>query len=313
MKGRTLTLLALLGFALLAGCSAKSAGTATQSLAPTATTGSIRGVVVDSAIRPLPGVLVTLRAGADKTSTVNTTASGLFRFDGVPAGSQVLKAHRTGYLDVQLPVQVEAAIAEPNETKVTLAIDPSYQKPFVQPFQYKGIMECSAVVNAPAPVGRAAVAACALPGQTTGQSTPVEDKFLVVHTLDSGKPRFVQSELVWEASGPFAGSLLLYMDERNHTASPTVGTTGAQTGYSELEHAAGPSPVIVHVQDEAVDRLGRGYDLQLRVFAWYQDPVPVGAVFQQSFTLYSTAFYGFAPPEGWSFAKEGKLPDIPPT
>jgi len=296
---------------LLAGCSQKQPPAQAVTLAPTATSGSVRGVVVDSAIRPLANVLVTLRVN-DQSRTVNTTSSGLFRFDAVPLGSQVVRAHLKGFLDVQLPVQVEAGV-EPPETKITLALDPSYLKPFIQPFQYKGIMQCSAVANAPAPAGRVAVAACALPSQATGQPLPVEDQFLVTHTLDSGKPRFVQSELVWEPSGPLANDLLLYMDERNHTAAPSVGTNGASTGYTELEHAAGPSPVIVHVQDEGVSKLGRGWDLQLRVFAWYQDPVPAGAVFQQSFTLYSTVFYGFSPPDGWSFAKEGKLPDVPPS
>ncbi|HUR64281.1 MAG TPA: carboxypeptidase-like regulatory domain-containing protein [Candidatus Thermoplasmatota archaeon] len=303
-----LLMLAVLAVASLAGCSQKAA-TAAETVAPTATTGTVRGVVVDAAIRPLAGVLLTLRVG-DKSTLSNTTADGLFRFEGVPAGSQVLRAHRTGYLDVQLQVQVEAGVAEPKETKVTLDIDPVYRKPFLQPFKFTGIMECSAVANAPPPAGRVAVAACALPGQTTGVSA-TQDSFIAVHTLDVGKPQFVQSELVWTPSGPLANTLLLYMDERNHTAGAAqVGAGGAQTGYTELASVSGTSPLVVHVEGPAVNRLGRGYDLQLRVFAWFQDPVPVGAVVEQTFTLYSTAFYGFKPPAGWEFNKD-QLPTVP--
>jgi hypothetical protein len=307
MRAAPWLMLAVLAATVLAGCSQKEAP-ATQTVAPTATTGSVRGVVVDAAIRPLAGALVTLRVG-DQASTANTSADGLFRFDNVPPGSQVLRAHRTGYLDVQLPVQVEAGV-EPKEVKVTLDSDPVYRKPFLQPFKFNGIMECSAVVNAPAPAGRAAVAACALPGQTVGVS-PTQDSFIAVHTLDAGRPQFVQSELVWTPGGPLANTLLLYLDERNHTAgAPTVGANGAQTGYTELASASGASPLVVHVEGPAVNRLGRGYDLQLRVFAWFEDPVPVGAVVEQDFTLYSTAFYGFKPPVGWTFVKD-QLPAVP--
>lgn len=303
---KALLVLALLAAASLAGCSqaAESGGPP----APTATTGSVRGVVVDAAIRPLAGALVTLRVG-DAARTANTSADGLFQFDGVPAGSQVLRVHRTGYLAVQLPVQVEAGAAVPLQVKVTLDTDPAYRKPFLQPFKFSGLMECSAVVNAPPPVGRAAVAACALPGQTVGVS-PTQDSFIAIHTLDAGKPDFVQSELVWEAGGPFANSLLLYLDQRNRSAgAPSVDAEGAQAGYTELASASGPSPLAVHVEGAGVNRLGRGHDLQLRVFAWFEDPVPVGAVVEQSFTLYSTVFYGFRPPEGWSIA-DG-LPPVP--
>ncbi|HUR61542.1 MAG TPA: carboxypeptidase-like regulatory domain-containing protein [Candidatus Thermoplasmatota archaeon] len=300
--------LVLLGV-LLAGCSSKAVTQSTAS--PSATTGTIRGVVVDSAIRPLGGVLVTLRAGSDQVSILNTTEGGLFRFDNVPAGIQVVKAHRVGYLDVQLQVPVQAGVAEPNETKVTLAIDPSYTKPYVQqPFKFDGIMECSVMANAPQPAGHTAVAACALPGQTTGVDV-APDKFIVVHPLDAGRPQFVQSELVWTPGGPLANQLQLYMDQRNRTASMSAGATGVNAGYYELERASGKSPVVVQVEGAAVQRLGNGYDLQLRVFAWYDDPQPVGAVFQQEFTLFSTVFYGFSPPTGWTFAATGEVPTPP--
>jgi hypothetical protein len=304
-----LLLLAVLLGSLLAGCSSKA--TPQQDAAQSATTGTLRGVVVDSAIRPLGGVVVTLRAGSDKTMIVNTTDSGLFRFEDVPAGIQVVKAHRVGYLDVQLQVPVQAGVMEPNETKVTLAIDPSYTKPYVQqPFKFQGIMECSVMANAPQPVGHTAVAVCAVPGQTAGASL-ADDKFIAVHPLDAGRPQFVQSELIWSPSGPLANQLQLYLDERNKTASMGAGQNGVTTGYYELEHASGRSPVVVHVEGPAVQRLGQGYDLQLRVFAWYDDPQPVGAVFQQEFTLFSTVFYGFSPPTGWTFAATNELPTPP--
>ncbi|MFO1535405.1 MAG: carboxypeptidase-like regulatory domain-containing protein [Thermoplasmatota archaeon] len=301
-------LVAALAMATLAGCAQQGSDVPHGAVAPTATTGTVRGLVVDAGIHPLAGAAVTLRV-ADHSTVANTSADGLFRFDGVPAGSHVLRVHRTGYLAVQLPVQIEPGVAEPGLVRVALDPDPAYRKPFLQPFKFSGLMECSAVVDAPAPVGRAAVAACALPGQTVGVS-PTQDSFIAIHVLDSGRPDFVQSELVWTPSGPLADTLLLHMDQRNHSAGPpTVGAEGAQAGYTELASASGPSPLIVGVEGAGVNRLGLGNDLQLRVFAWFEEPVPVGVVVEQSFDLYSTVFYGFRPPMGWSIA-DG-LPTVP--
>src|SRR5207244_2310276 len=88
-----------------------------------------------------------------------------------------------------------------------------------------------------------------------------------------GRPQFVQSELAWDPSGPLADALLLYLDERNHTAgAPQLDTTGAHTGYAELASVSGTSPLAVHVDGAGVNRLGRGSDLPPPGFPGIRNP-----------------------------------------
>jgi hypothetical protein len=67
--------------------------------------GGIVGVVVDAAIRPLGGVVVTL-TGKDRSAT--TTSEGQFGFDLLDPGTYFLETNMTGFLVSQSSVQVEA-------------------------------------------------------------------------------------------------------------------------------------------------------------------------------------------------------------
>lgn len=55
-------------------------------LEATATTGLIRGVVVDEAIRPIEGAKISLQAGSASQETT-TTPEGAFGFDGLEPGT----------------------------------------------------------------------------------------------------------------------------------------------------------------------------------------------------------------------------------
>src|SRR5688572_21074791 len=98
---------------LLAGCTGGGDGPppadepvdfSNLELEATETTGVIRGVVVDDAIRPLANATVTLVSDGDRTAT--TTDSGTFGFEQVPPGTHFLTVSRFRYLDQQQSVDV---------------------------------------------------------------------------------------------------------------------------------------------------------------------------------------------------------------
>jgi hypothetical protein len=295
---RTVLLATLL--LLASGCGEAPVAAVEATPDPTAPV-EVRGVVVDDAIRPLGGVQVTLAEG-DRTRTANTTADGRWNFTAVRPGAHFLSAAKVGFLEVRLNVQAAAGM---DEVRIVLAQDAGYRKPYVQPFEFRGLIECGAVANAPPPVGHAAVALCDTPNQLTGARL-TNDQFMVRHLLDGGAPPHVQSELVWDSTQPQGSSLLLYLDEVNRTEIESP-----EARYVNLASASGRSPVVVQVAGERLDRLGLGYDLQLRVFSWPDDPAPAGATVSQEFRIYSHAFYGFSPPPGWQFGKDG-APVVPP-
>jgi hypothetical protein len=104
----------------LAGCAAGGDGSeeaddlavSDLGLEATATTGIIRGVVVDEAIRPLPGVRVTLVVEGETKQTESNDA-GAFGFDSLPPGTYFLKAERFGFESIQQAAEVKAGDSQP--------------------------------------------------------------------------------------------------------------------------------------------------------------------------------------------------------
>lgn len=312
--------LGLAGLLLLAGCAGPAAkkGEADPidfselDLETTATTGIIRGVVVDDAIRPLPGATVSLR-GAEGLSR-QTSDSGAFGFDGLEPGAYFLDVSKPGYLPVQQSVDVVAGVAEPPIAKVLLAVDASFVAPFYNQFVFDGFMECG--VTTPAVAG----AVCSFangplceppfpPEACTGNVT--NDKFNQYIPLTE-VPQFIQHELTWEATQTTGNMFNLAARWRLDDGE-----------WGEIKGAIGVSPVILplnatEIEDEELGLNGTG--LAPAVFSGGMEgtepcgiPIfgclfPTGATIQQSFRLYTTIFYGYAPPEGWTFVATGEVP-----
>ncbi|MEK6985271.1 MAG: carboxypeptidase-like regulatory domain-containing protein [Candidatus Thermoplasmatota archaeon] len=281
----------------LAGCAESPA--AQPSAAPAVTVGRISGVVVDPGIVPVEGALVELTGQGLQLNTT-TGDNGIYRFDDLPFGTYFLKVSIDGYLHSQTTVELGPQAGEPPVTRIILEPDPLYRAPFIQPFKHRGLVQCGIVLSAPPLVGYAAVAVCEQANQVAG-SDVTPDSSQTLHALDAGAPAFVQSEMTWSSSQMLSNQLLLYLDARER----------GSTVFVELGSTAGPSPVLVPLLEGRTGKLGKGADLQLRVFPWYESPAPVGATFEQEFEVISHVFYGFAPPEGWQFSVDG-LPEIPP-
>lgn len=136
----------LCGGAALAGCASKAPPAPDTSTAPTlsgvtATTGGIRGLVVDQAVRPLAGAHVTLAGGANKT----TGADGLFNFTNLQPGDYFVQVVKPGYKSVQASATVKAGVVDPPVVKVLLEALSSAQ-PYLDFFKLDGFYECASSV-----------------------------------------------------------------------------------------------------------------------------------------------------------------------
>jgi hypothetical protein len=317
---RTLLAAALLALPLLAGCT----GGADDPVGPvvaTATTGVLRGVVVDEAIRPLTGVRISVPLSDGTALNSTTTDDGAFAFGDLQPGGYLVQARKLGFLDAAVAVNVTAGEGDPEGLRVQLLAD-VLNAPAIESFQFNGFMQCSftafvARVAACNP-SEAAQPLCGLPVPVcTG---PVDnltaDEFMAVHSVSRQTVRFLQSELVWEAGSQLSSSLKALPGSRDPA-------TGAINDYRPFE---GPSPLAMPMDGAVAQALfiGNGKDLVIRVFSGYVNetapptclpspvgcPWGVGASYEQRFELFTHVFYGFAPPEGWRFSTDG-LPPIP--
>ncbi len=313
--GRPLAFL-LLASLTLSGCassstssSAPGANQAAEELDLEATkdTGVIRGIVVDTGVRPITNALVSVRSAA-KTVTTNTTSSGAFGFQGLEPGTYFVKASKLGFLEGQTSVEVVAGVSDPPVTRLTLAED-AKTAPFVQPVVSKGFLECSwnAVV-----VGLAMCSTLGLPNDVFLFSIPVVRR-----------PDQMQSEMIWESTQQAGDALELLWSY----------DCGAAL-LCNFE-AAGVSPQLLVSNVTILDTLnvGNGTDLLMRVFPHWIDgtapPSPVsdqcmdvpalgqrctnrgvGVVLEQPFEIYSHFFFGYTPPE-WRISSGTPVPQPP--
>ncbi|MEA3142810.1 MAG: Carboxypeptidase regulatory-like domain [Thermoplasmata archaeon] len=320
MNGLRVPLALALCIAALAGCASKASSDPTEkalegvTVAATPTTGVVRGLVVDSAVRPLAGVDLALRAGSSKVLHTNSTATGAFGFQGLEAGTYFIKATKAGYTDVQTSVEVVAGESNPPITRVSMAINPS-TRPFVETFVFKGFIDCSVTAVA---IG---AALCAIPNILVANATNDNTQ---VHYQPQRVPTWAQSEMVWKSTQNLGESLNLAY----------TWDCGDQNGGLLCDHQVrGPSPLLLAANATAIAKIGMGNttDTYIRVFNTYNDatapppgtcapeapqpvgkrcPRGVGATVEQEFTIYTHLFYGFAPPEGYRFSADGS-PAVP--
>src|SRR5688572_22037468 len=133
--------------AVLAGC-AEDGGPEADPIEPafeeleleaTATTGVLRGVVVDEAIRPVGGAEVVVTNGG---RNMTTTPDGLFGFAAMEPGTYFLAISKPGFLAVQQSAEVVAGESEPPVLKVVLKADENYN-PYVTSLVFDGWIECT--------------------------------------------------------------------------------------------------------------------------------------------------------------------------
>jgi hypothetical protein len=286
---------------LLAGC-ASSANPELEAeadfdelnLAPTATTGIIRGIAVDEAIRPIEGaslVLQTEQGPREATSTAN----GVFGFGNLPGGTYFIQATKPGYTSAQTATEVVAGVTEPPIVKVLLILDPA-TAPYVTAIVWNGFLECSMRAGTgPANQGSVGVNACNGVGN--------QDVNFPVSGFEGKVPDLLQGELIWQSTQTFGSGL-----------SFVVGPHSCVD--IKWGRADGPSTLVIALsQDdlEAEEDFTEDDGLCYRVFSYVADESAgtVGLVTSQRFDAYFHTFYNFLPPEGWTFSVDGE--PVPPT
>ncbi len=294
---------------LLAGCSSSPppaeelppADFEELELAATDTTGVIRGIVVDDAIRPIAGAAVTLKATPPQT--VTTTDDGAFGFDGLDPGTYFLSIHKIGFLDVQQSAEVVAGVEEPPIAKVQLVAD-GKPSPYYAEYKVEGIIECgTSAVALCGGVHDVIVIACVTSGGAVCLPQPTNDAYSAFLTIDGGTPGYIQTEMVWESTQ----ALSVDMSYALRYAEKTTYDNGMyEAGFGSFE---GPSPLVGHVSGEDADdaELGNRTGLVFSIFSGNQE-YPVGVTVSQRYTFFIHAFYGYQPPEDWRFTTDGTVP-----
>jgi hypothetical protein len=323
MKPALALLATLVAAGALAGCSspakpdpAADADFSGLDLQASATTGLIRGIVVDDAIRPIAGADVTLSPG---DQTARTTAGGTFGFDGLAGGTYFLKVTKDGYNETQASTDVAAGVAEPPIVKVLLARNPA-TAPYVETQTFNGFLSFGASIGITS-VGTT----------INGAISETLDDHSIWNVAVTALPSWAQGELVWEQNQPAGGMLIWEMVEggtnnwrghRETTTSPALAywntTVLAENASSVLADGidyrffGGPHPLLapgggVVPPADQCPTVDTGPVLGPRNPCRFG----YGTTVQQRADAYVHLLYNFVPPEGWRFTKDG-APVLPP-
>jgi hypothetical protein len=121
-----------------------------------------------------------------------------------------------------------------------------------------------------------------------------------VHYQVARVPSWVQSEMVWQSTQALGSDLTLEY-------SYTCDTNG---GFYCDHGVAGGSPLLLTASPKDIQTVGIGNatDVYIRVFnsAAASSMDTLGFTLEQDFVIYTHVFYGFAPPEGYRFSRDGE-------
>lgn len=333
MRGVLVAVLALVLAGCMGGPSAKS-----DIQGATATTGILRGVVVDQAVRPLADVAIRITL-ADAEWNATTGTDGLFRFVDLPPGAYVVEASKVDYGRLQVAAVVLAGVQEPDVVRIQLTYE-AEPLPYATVYKHEGYHECGLDSGGPGPVRVCSnvniatwIVVCSQTGGQVCVGNVTSDRSLFFQDIP-GPPSFIQAELTWTATTP-AGTDLSFL-----IGGGTEEELKAGVNVPAYNHTSGPSPLMVRVSNhEGPDAWCRNVpdppcseraieDSKLgveRVLLGQVDagtslktpacgtvsPCGTGWSMLQQFTLYTTVFYGFEPPLDWRFITAGATPDPP--
>ena len=335
MRDSWTILLALLAASVVsAGCAGKSEGPPTpgegESTAP-AGVGSIVGIVVDDAVRPLADANVTANGPSGLLNTT-TDAGGAFRFDDLAAGVYFVQVSKPFYITHQQAVTVTEG-GEPEPTKFLLTFEAA-SVPYANLYKFEGFYECGSYpYHLCSNVNIATwIVVCANTGICIGNVT--EDSSLFFQTVQPGLD-FLQGELVWTPTTSTGENLALLLGGGNEEELKA----GMAPAYNATN---GLSPLMLRISNheapdawcfeagtctrsDVLNETGIGTERALLVQVATGptvsadpacgagvDPCATGFATQQPFTMFTIAFYGYEPPIDWVFAVTGELPP-PPT
>ena len=259
--------------------------------------GSLKGLVVDEAIRPIAGASVRVVEADQKTTT---SQGGLFTFLELASRSYTVEVTAPGYL----PTAVAASVFDDQVgqvVKVILQADAGAQ-PYFLVQRFEGFIVCSLNIHN----------TCTQVNEFTGSEVVAGDNSRWLLRVDPG-PTYLQSEMTWDSTQFMGTDLYFEQTVTGEGCGHDLGTLGS----GDVGDTSGPSPLrLSYASNElATFQLNRA-DCALAHKAFAGDstdapPFGFGAAVQQDFTWYATAFYSYAPPPEWIFVRDGPYP--PPT
>lgn len=270
----TVALLAL----LVAGCLSDPAAPARATVAypPVDDGGTVAGVTVDETAAPLAGVRVAI---GSLEGTAFTDEDGRFVFLNVPAGARFVSASKLGYEGASLPVTVSGAGSI--DVQIVMAAV-TYVEPRTDLVVYQGMIACGVGANA----------------QTFTYACPTGEYRSDTQTSVTSDVVGLLEELVWSQATTTSTDqfrLVFGFNEQCVNAQCTF-----EHEYADLE---GPSPLRAYADElPGVRDAPEGTSVPVFHRIWVPTPEPAGlaVMVNQGFTLYMTAFYGEAMPEGYT-------------
>ncbi|MHB1260569.1 MAG: MSCRAMM family protein [Thermoplasmatota archaeon] len=289
---------------LLAGCAGGGGDAPVDDPVPvleaTDTTGVIRVVVYDQAIRPLAGVSVEVLSASGPIDEKATDEDGFAGFEDLQPGSYFVKARKPPlFNDAQQAVEVVAGVDDPAAVKIQL-LQRTGDLPFYQEFKIEGFLECSATVGNwcfianyyPCFVMQTAGQPC------TGNLTNDNSYFVLDAPLRGLQrvPDWMQAEMVWESTQALGAEMNFRLDFLSDGAATIDNSTGA----------TGPSPLLIDLDAQELQENEIGTTRFIAIETFHGGLT--GATVEQRFTDYVHIFYGYTPPEGWRFTETGAVP-----
>lgn len=306
---RALLLAAPLLLAILAGCSDSPAARPVEDvprLQATSTTGVIRALVVDEAIRPLAGVTVTVRGAQSEPVSAITGDDGFAGFQDLRPSTYVVEATRPGFSPVTQTIAVEAGVDDPPVAKFLLVRETG-ERPFYVELAIEGFMQCAVgAVGGSANVCFIANYYPCFVQQTAGQACTgnlTSDKsFANLAFLQDYQraPDLVQVELVWESTQTVSPDLLLRVNIQNSTSF----------SIDYANRSGGPSPRLVTLNRTIADEYGLG-TTHAATLETFTSSATVGATVNQRIQYFVHVFYGYLPPVEWRFTSGEPVPQPP--
>ena len=297
-------------------------------LKATATTGVIRGLVVDDAIRPLADATINV-TGPGVATSARTGEDGFFGFQGLPPGTYFIRASRLAHDTLQQSVEVVAGVDDPPLVRIQLTFVPT-AAPFVMALQYTGFAQCIVpganvcfIANFyPCYVAQQAGQPC------TGNLTSDDSVFHLVDPIleQARTPDWTQVEMLWDSTQAVT-------DWLSFRISPYAWEDGAGVD-DRARNVRGKSPVVfmlnrtaaqawdlgAEVDDGEPGNEGPAKGLALETFSAGNDLTctgpqmgvintcsSIGLVVNQQIEYYFHFAYGFVPPDGWRFSVDGPL------
>ena len=216
--------------------------------------------------------------------------------------SDLLKAHRFGFFDVQQSADVVAGVDNPPAVKVQMARDVRAVA-YASVQKQDGYIVCTtsvvAVCGAPNVVSNLLL--CPALGVCLGNVT--DDRFGLDFFYEPNAT-WIQSEMFWDSTQALSTELNLEMEN--------LGDCEAD-GDSYIEDTRGPSPIYNTLDSDEVAKgtIGGACPIFHSVFSGQVAGTPGGFTVQQRFSIISHSFYGYQPPDGWRFSVDGDAPAPP--